>query len=294
MTDAQPIVSEDDSAPHTSTTTNEPASADAVTSHGGMKMPRLGFGTWQLEPDAAEEMVAVAIETGYRHIDTAQMYENEAAVGKGIAASGVSPDDLFVTTKVANDHHEPESLRTSVEQSLENLGLDRVDLLLIHWPVEFDRISATMAALANVHAGGLARHIGVSNFIVDQLDEVQSMAPVEVLQVECHPMFRQDELRRWCVDHDWVLTAYSPLARGDVFDSDVITDIAQRHDCTPSAVALAWLTSLDKVSAIPKTTSIDHLRDNWQSQQIELDDEAIAAIEDLDEQRIVDPEFAPW
>ncbi len=295
MTDTHPSVPEDDSSPHDTVDRPEPSpGVEAVTSHGGMSMPRLGFGTWQLDPDVATEMVASAIDVGFRHIDTAQMYENEEGVGKGIARSGVSADDLFITTKVANENHEPEALRESVEKSLGRLGVDRVDLVLVHWPVEYDRIAATMAALANVHAGGLTRHIGLSNFTVEQLDEVESMAPVENLQVECHPTFRQDDLRRWCVDHDWTFTAYSPLGQGEVFDDDVIADIAERHDCTPSAVALAWLNSLDKVAAIPRTSSADHLQDNWDSQTIELDADAITAIEGLAETRLIDPDFAPW
>ncbi|WP_420451330.1 aldo/keto reductase [Ilumatobacter sp.] len=294
MSDAHPSVGEADSSEHDTVGRGEPGATPAVTSRGSMSMPRLGFGTYELEPDDAERMVTAALDVGFRHVDTAQMYGNEEAVGRAIAASGVSADDVFVTTKVSNDHHEPHALQESVERSIERLGLEHVDLLLIHWPVDFDRVSATLAALENVHAAGLTRHIGVSNFTVEQLDEVASMAPLEALQVECHPFFRQDELRRWCRDHDWAFTAYSPIARGEVFDDEVMAEIAERHDCTPSAAALAWLLTLDGVAAIPRTGDVDHLRDNWSAREIELDADALDAIAGLDERRLVDPAFSPW
>ena len=296
MTEHHPSVAEGDATAHDTVGHGEPGDGGVghVTGHGGLEMPRLGFGTYELEPDVAQRMVEAALEVGYRHVDTAQMYENEEAVGRAIAASGVPADDVFLTTKVSNEHHEPEALRTSVERSIERLGVERVDLLLVHWPVEFDRVSATMAALANVHAGGLARHVGVSNFTVEQLERVATMAPLEALQVECHPLFRQDELRRWCRAHEWVFTAYSPVARGEVFDEEAMTEIADRLGSTASAVALAWLLGLDGVAAIPRTSDEEHLRDNWDARLLELDDEAREAIEGLDERRLVDPPFAPW
>ena len=306
--DAPPVpVAEGESTPHATVTDAEPTARQdsqmsdtvftpIVESKGGMQMPRLGFGTFQLEPDTAERMVAEAIEVGYRHIDTAQMYQNEEAVGKGLVASGVSTDEIFVTTKVDNDNHEPEALVESVEASLEKLQLDHVDLLLVHWPVHYDRIAATVAALANVHAGGMTRHIGVSNFTIEQLEQVKGMAPIEALQVECHPYFQQRELLDWCVENDFALTAYSPVAQGKVFDDDVLSEIAEAHGSNPGAVALAWLMQRDHVCAIPRTSSSDHLADNFAAVELELGDDEIARIDDLDDAhgRIVSPPFAPW
>ena len=159
-----------------------------------------------------------------------------------------------------------------------------------------DRIAATMAALANVHADGLARHIGVSNFTIEQLDEVTKMAPIEALQIECHPFFQQRELQAWCVEHDIALTAYSPVAQGAVFDDDTLTGIAEAHDTNPGAVALAWLLTRDHVCAIPRTSSADHLADNFAALDVELDEDEIARIDALDDPdgRIVSPPFAPW
>ena len=292
---AHPTVTDVEPTANQRSQTSDTVSTAVVESKGGMQMPRLGLGTWQLDDDVAAEMVAAAIEMGYRHIDTAQMYGNERGVGTGIARAGVPADELFVTTKVDNANHEPDALAESVEQSLERLGVDRVDLLLIHWPVEWDRISATMAALANVHAGGLTRHIGVSNFTIEQLEKVATMAPIEALQVECHPFFQQDELRAWCVDHGWAFTAYSPVAQGDVFDDETLSGIADAHGVTASAVALAWLIQLDSVAAIPRTSSVDHLRDNFSALDLRLSDDEIASIDALPARdRLVDPGFAPW
>jgi len=258
-------------------------------------IPSLGFGTWQLDEEAAAKMVRAAIAAGYRHIDTAQMYGNEAGVGSGIAASKVDRSDLFVTTKVDNDAHEPDDLVSSVRESLDKLHTDYVDLLLIHWPVHYDRIEATMAALSQVRAEGIARHIGVSNFTINQLDEVVEMAPLEVLQVECHPYFQQRELRRWCVEHDWAFTAYSPLGQGEIFNSEGFAAIADSVGAPPAEVALAWLIGLDRVTAIPRSSDQMHLESNFNATKLQLSADVRAAIDELDSgQRLIDPDFAPW
>ncbi len=261
----------------------------------GREIPRLGIGTWQLSESEAATMTASALELGVRHIDTAQSYENEQGVGVGLERAAVDRADVFVTTKVADDNHEPAQLVSSVERSLERLGTDHIDLLLLHWPVDYDRIGATIAAMVQVQAAGLAHHLGVSNFTVDQLDNVEQFAPFEVLQVECHPFLQQSQLRTWCREHDWVLTAYSPLARGDVLNSAVLDKIAEAHDVTPVQVTLAWLLSLDGVLAIPRTGDEEHLRENWKAREIDLDEAALDAIAKLEDgRRLVDPEQAPW
>lgn len=266
-----------------------------VSLPSGLAIPKLGFGTWQLEGDDARRMVSAALDAGYRHIDTAQMYGNEGEVGRALNDSGVDRSEVFVTTKVGNDRHEPHDLVASVEESLESLGTDHVDLLLLHWPTHWDRVAATLSTMAQVQASGLARHIGVSNFTLDQLREVSDFAPIEVLQVECHPYLPQQALRGWCVDHDWAFTAYSPIARGEVIDDDTIAAIAEAHDADPAAISIAWLLSKPQVTAIPKTTSEKHLESNLAALAIELTDDEIARIDELDEnRRLVDPESAPW
>lgn len=273
---------------------NDP-NQSSVTLPSGLSMPTLGLGTWQLEGDEARRMVRAAVDAGYRHVDTAQGYGNERAVGQGIRDSGVARSEIFLTTKVDNDRHEPADLVASVEQSLERLATDHVDLLLLHWPTNWARIAATLSTMAQVQASGLAHHIGVSNFTVEQLGEVSDVAPLEVLQVECHPYLQQRELRSWCVQHDWAFTAYSPIARGDVIDDATIRSIADAHDTDPAAITLAWLLSKPQVTAIPKTSSEEHLAANLSALEIRLSDDEIERIDALDEgRRLIDPDSAPW
>lgn len=287
---------EGDGSPHPTTTVPSRSfdGQPVVRSSAGGTIPALGLGTWRLDDRTAERITTEALDLGYRHVDTAQMYDNEAGVGRAIRSSSVDRDEVFVTTKVANDRHEPDDLVASVEESLRALDMDHVDLLLVHWPTDFDRIGATAAAMANVHAGGLTRHIGLSNFTVEQLDQVREMAPFEVLQVECHPFLQQRELRDWCRRHGWVFTAYSPIAQGDVLDDDTLNDIAAAHDTGPTSVALAWLLA-QGVSVIPRSGDPDHLAANWDALDVQLTDDDMARIEALDEgRRLVDPDGAPW
>ena len=273
---------------------NDP-NQSSVTLPSGLSMPTLGLGTWQLEGDDARRMVRAAVDAGYRHVDTAQGYGNERAVGQGIRDSGVARSEIFLTTKVDNDRHEPADLVASVEQSLERLATDHVELLLLHWPTNWARIAATLSTMAQVQASGLAHHIGVSNCTVEQLGEVSGVAPLEVLQVECHPYLQQRELRSWCAQHDWAFTAYSPIARGDVIDDATIRSIADAHDTDPAAITLAWLLSKPQVTAIPKTSSEEHLAANLSALEIRLSDDEIERIDALDEgRRLIDPDSAPW
>lgn len=266
-----------------------------VTTSRGLTMPRAGFGTYELVGGEATSMVEAALELGIRHIDTAQSYGNERAVGKAIGSSAVDRADVFLTTKIDNDNHRPADLITSVEQSLERLQTSHLDLLLVHWPVEWDIIAATLDTLAQVQASGLTNHIGVSNFTVDQLDEVKSFAPLEVLQVECHPFLQQRELRAWCEDNDWIFTAYSPLAQGAVSDDRRLREIADDHETTAAAVSLAWLYHQANVVAIPRTRDPEHLADNWDARNLSLTQSDLSALAELDAgRRLVDPEDAPW
>lgn len=271
------------------------ADQPSVTLPSGLRMPKLGLGTWQLEGDDARRIVAAALGAGFRHVDTAQMYGNEREVGQALGDSGVPRLEVFLTTKIDNSDHEPGDLVASVEESLDRLGTDHVDLLHLHWPTHWDRVGATLSTMAQLQASGMARHIGVSNFTIDQLRQASDFAPIEVLQVECHPFLQQEELRSWCVEHGWAFTAYSPIARGDVINDDTITSIADAHDTDPAAIAIAWLLSKPQVTTIPKTTSEKHLASNFAALDIELSDDEVERMDDLDEgRRLVDPDSAPW
>lgn len=261
----------------------------------GVEVPALGLGTWQLTGDDCERGVAHALSVGYRHIDTAQMYGNEAQVGAGLAGSSVDRDEVFLTTKIDNRNHAPDAVRSSTEESLRKLGTDHVDLLLIHWPVGDVPIEDTLDAMVGLVDAGEVRHVGVSNFTPEQVERAVAHAGIFANQVEFHPFLGQDALRDLAVAHDHMLTAYSPLARGDVFDDETLTEVARAHGADPAQVALRWLLSLDHVAAIPKATSADHIESNYAAQDITLTDDEIARISGLARgQRLVDPPFAPW
>ncbi|QLD87392.1 aldo/keto reductase [Natronomonas halophila] len=259
-------------------------------------MPALGLGTWQNDdPDQCAASVRNALEMGYRHIDTAQAYGNEAAVGEGIASASVDREDIFLATKVWIDQLGHDDVLESTEKSLDRLGVDYVDLLYVHWPADAYDAEQTLSAFEELREDGRINNIGVSNFEPSHLESAQEAidAPIFANQVEMHPLLQQRELREYCEDADVELVAYSPLARGDVFDVDVLTDIADAHDASAAQVSLAWLRQKD-VTAIPKATGADHIRDNFESLDITLSDAEMARIDDLDRtDRKVHPDFAP-
>jgi 2,5-diketo-D-gluconate reductase B len=240
--------------------------------------------------------VATALETGYRHVDTAQVYDNEEHVGDGIARASVPREDVFLATKVWIDQLGAESVRSSTRESLEKLGVDGLDLLYVHWPAgEYDP-AETLGAFESLYDDGLIDRIGISNFLPEQVTEaVETVdAPIFANQVECHPLLPQTELREHCAALDVNVVAYSPLARGEVFDVPAIQDVAAKHDVSEAQVSLAWLREKG-VTAIPKATSADHVRDNWASRTLDLGDEDVALIDGIDRrERLVDPGFAPW
>ena len=260
----------------------------------GVTVPKLGFGTWQLEGDDCERGVAHALEVGYRHIDTAQDYGNEDGVGKGIKASGVDRGDIFLVDKLSNANHSPKDVEHSTEESLRKLGTDYIDLLLIHWPVEIEEVDATLTAMQQLQDDDKVRYLGVSNFTLTQLRHVLDLAPLICDQVEYHPFLQQSALLDLARERDLVITAYSPLARGAVLDDDVLSEIAQAHDATPAQVSLRWLLQHDRVAAIPKSASPEHIEANLAALDIELSDEEMSRIDELDRgERLVDPPFAP-
>ena len=265
-------------------------------------MPILGMGTYHhADYDECFENVREALQVGYRHIDTAEQveaYYNEKAVGDAVAASSVDREDLFVATKVPPADLDRDGVRFSAEESLDRLDMEYVDLLYAHWPTgEYDP-AETLDAFAQLREEGLVEHVGVSNFTVDLLEEAIEVSeePIFANQVEMHPMLPQEDLRLFCSrdDVDVELVAYSPIARGDVEHVTELREVAQKHGATPEQVSLAWLREKG-VTAIPRATSEDHLRENWLSLALDLDDEDVAKLDTIEErERIVDRDDAPW
>jgi 2,5-diketo-D-gluconate reductase B len=225
-------------------------------------IPKLGFGTWRMSGREARDGVADALAAGYRHVDTAAMYGNEEDVGRGIADSGVARDDVWLTTKVWRDQLQPEKVRASLEGSLRRLGTDHVDLFLIHWPDPSVPLAATLGAMTELRDEGRTREIGVSNFPAPLFREALDLAPVIVDQVEYNPLVGQAAVLEVCAERGVELTAWRPLAKGDVARDPVIAEIAAAHGATPAQVALRWLIDQPPVSAIPKASSPERRREN--------------------------------
>ncbi|MDY6774402.1 MAG: aldo/keto reductase [Candidatus Nanohaloarchaea archaeon] len=262
----------------------------------GLEMPSIGLGTWQMKGKECEKAVETALEMGYRHVDTAEMYENEERVGEGIANADVDREDIFLTTKVWRTNLEREEVRKALEGSLEKLGTDYVDLLLIHWPNENVPVEETLDAMQELKEEGRVRNIGVSNFTPELLDEaLQANENVAVNQVEKHIHHQQDRMTEYCQENDLVLTAYSPLARGRASEEPLLEEIGESYGKTAVQVALRWLVQQENVVAIPKAAPEEYQRENLNVFDFELTREEMERIEKLDrDQRYVDPGFAPW
>jgi 2,5-diketo-D-gluconate reductase B len=260
-------------------------------------MPMLGLGTWQNDdPEECENAVKTALEAGYRHIDTAQAYRNEESVGRGIAAADVPREDVFLATKVWIDNLAYDDVLATAEESLDRLGVDYVDLLYVHWPSREYDPEGTLRAFDELVDDGKVERIGVSNFEPEHIDEAieRTDAPIFANQVELHPLLPQEDLREHCAERDVEVVAYSPLARGEVFNVPELTEIAEKHDASEAQVSLAWLREKG-VTAIPKATSEAHILDNWASLGLDLDDEDVAKIDAIERtDRRIDPDFAPW
>jgi diketogulonate reductase-like aldo/keto reductase len=269
-----------------------PLAADVPDASG---MPMLGLGTWEnTDPEDCATAVETALETGYRHVDTAQAYGNEEHVGRGIERADVPREDVFLATKVWTSNLAYDDVLASTRASLDRLGVEGVDLLYVHWPTgEYDA-EGTLAAFDELYGEAIDR-VGVSNFGPRQLETAVDVldAPVFANQVELHPLLPQEELRAACADLGVEVVAYSPLARGKVFDVQVISDIAESHGVSEAQVSLAWLREKG-VTTIPKATSTAHIEDNFESLSLDLHVDEIAAIDDIDTtDRRVHPDFAP-
>jgi 2,5-diketo-D-gluconate reductase B len=244
----------------------------------GTRVPAIGLGTWQLTGAACVEGVRDALELGYRHIDTARAYGNEREVGEGLRASGVAREDVFITTKVSPRDAAPERVRASCERSLTDLGVDGVDLLLLHWPNRAVPLADTLEAMLVLRDEGLTERFGVSNFDRDLLREAADLAPVFCDQVPFHPLHPQDEILDLAQRFDILVAAYSPLGRGAVLRDPTLRDIGAAHGKTAGQVALRWLLDHPNVCAIPKASSHERRAENLDVFDFALDDEERARI----------------
>lgn len=263
-------------------------------SASGDRVPALGLGTWQLKGNACRDVVREALAMGYRHIDTAQGYDNEAEIGAAIRMSEIDRDALFVVTKLWRDALRHDDVHRTTRESLKRLNLQVLDMLLIHWPSDEVPLEETLGAMMELRDEGLVRHLGVSNFTPKLLDEALRIAPISAIQVECHPYLQQSDLRGIAREAGILFTAYCPLAQGAVLHDPVLTAIGSRHDKTPGQVALRWLIQHAEVAAIPKASSVEHLAENIDIFDFALNDEEWCEIYSLNRhERLIDPPWAP-
>lgn len=263
-------------------------------------LPPIGLGTWENDDhEQCSRSVENALEMGYRHVDTARFYGNEAAVGDGLAASEVPREEIFLATKV---HPFAEGLSydevyEGVEESLALLGVEYLDLLYVHWPVgNYDAVE-TLRAFDELVDEGRIRHVGVSNFDAKLVEEAQSAldAPLFANQVERHPLLPQRTLVEHAQRHQYTLVAYSPLAQAKALSLPEIESVAEKHGVSTAAVCLSWVTAPDNVVTIPKATGVDHLRDNIGASDLELDAEDVELIDGIEKrERLFDREGSPW
>jgi 2,5-diketo-D-gluconate reductase A len=263
-----------------------------ITLADGVEIPQLGFGVFQVPPEDTVEITTHAFQTGYRHIDTAKAYQNEAEVGQAFRASGLPRDEVFITTKCFNDDHGFQDAKDAFKRSLDQLELDFVDLYLIHWPVPSkDLYVATWKAFIELKGEGLIRSIGVSNFQPEHLRRIVDETGVtpSVNQIELHPRLQQAGLRREHEDRGIVTEAWSPLAQGQVLDDPVLTEVAEAHGKSTGQVVLRWHVQLGNI-VFPKASSPERIRENFDIFDFHLSDEDMSAIEGLDAGERIGPD----
>jgi 2,5-diketo-D-gluconate reductase A len=265
-----------------------------LTLNNGVSIPQLGFGTFQIEPKNTKDAVLAALETGYRHIDTAEMYGNEAEVGQAVRESGVARDEVFVTSKLNNGYHAYGDALSAFARTLDDLDLEYLDLFLIHWPLPaVGDFTETWKALEEVYHSGRVKAIGVSNFNPHHLNRLfqETQVVPAVNQIEVHPFFAQDDVRAFNADHGIATEAWSPIAQGKVLDHPVITATAERLGRTPAQVTLRWHIQRGDI-VFPKSVTRSRIEENFRLFDFELSDEDMAAITALDrgERTGLDPE----
>jgi 2,5-diketo-D-gluconate reductase A len=262
--------------------------------NNGQSIPQFGFGVFLVPPEDTAEATGWAFEAGYRHIDTAQMYQNEAGVGEALAKSGLSRDEVFITTKLNNGYHLPDDARRAFDESLKALGTDYVDLFLIHWPLptryDGDFVS-TWKTLEEFYRDGRARSIGVSNFEINHLNRLAAESDVvpTVNQIEVHPYLTQEELRGYCREHGIAVEAWSPIARGKILDDATVDDIARRVGKTTAQVTLRWHVQRGDI-VFPKSVSRERIVENIDIFDFELSGEDMAAISGLNRDERIGPD----
>jgi 2,5-diketo-D-gluconate reductase A len=264
----------------------DPMSVPSIELGDGHSIPQLGFGVFQIDPEETARAVSAALEVGYRHIDTAEMYGNERGVGEAIRASGLDRGDVYVTSKLNNSFHRPDDARPAFDRTLSELGFDYVDLFLIHWPLptlyDGDFVS-TWKTLEEFRADGRARSIGVSNFQVAHLERLA--AETDTLpaanQIELHPYFQNGEVRSYDEAHGIATEAWSPIAQGEVLDDAVVTEIAERVGRTPAQVVLRWQVQHGNI-VFPKSVTPERIRENFEIFDFELEPGDIERIDGLD------------
>jgi 2,5-diketo-D-gluconate reductase A len=260
----------------------------------GRTIPQFGFGVFQIKPEDTAEAVSIALQTGYRHIDTAEMYGNEKEVGEALAKSGLNRADVFVTSKLSNDAHLPDDARAAFDLSLEELGLDYLDLFLIHWPLptryDGDFVS-TWRTLEEFYRDGRARSIGVSNFQPHHIRRLHTEAeiPPAVNQIEVHPYLTQDDVRRFCAEHHIAVEGWSPIAQGEVLEDPTIREIAERVGKTPAQVVLRWHIERGDI-IFPKSVTASRIRENFAIFDFELSGEDVEAISALNKNERTGPD----
>jgi len=269
-----------------------------VRLNNGVEIPQLGFGVFQIKPEDTVEAVTTALEVGYRHIDTAEMYRNEKEVGEAIATSGIDPSEIFVTSKLNNNKHDVDDALAAFDQTLTDLRLDRIDLFLIHWPLpKVGNFVDTWKALERVYQDGRARAIGVSNFQPHHLRRLHQESTVvpAVNQIELHPYLTQDELRAFDAEHGIATEAWSPIAKGGVLEDATITDLANSYGKTSAQVVLRWHIQLGNI-VFPKSVKQGRMRENFEIFDFELTDTDMSLISALnkDERTGPNPDEMNW
>lgn len=259
-----------------------------INLNNGVKMPQLGFGVYQIQNSQMPEVMMHAFSTGYRSIDTAQLYGNESGLGKAIQSSEINREDLFITTKVWNSHHGYKAALEAFEESIQRLQIDYLDLYLVHWPApDFDKYIETYQALETLYERGKVRAIGVCNFDIEHLDNVLAKCEVTpvVNQIECHPYFQQKEMKKYCAERNISVESWSPLYRGEeIFGEPIIQSLANKHNKTAAQIILRWHIQEGSI-VIPKSVTPERIKENFDIFSFELSDDDMEKISSLNQNK---------